>query len=220
MVAEGYSSNAGNITTNISVSAIPTFQQEAEDVLGPLNKSFVTTGILYDRVFPLANLESYKGLASDDTTSSVHFTQAYSEIYNSLYNKTGYKTPEELESYLTSNYTGKTHTIGALFFKYNYLDTNAIKNNQIYVSNGKLYDTPNRTSSPYIEATTMIASPLFPAEAELEEGSHTFTFDPTTVISNSAFNIAKVNIDFGMVPEVKFFTPVAAQLARKSQTRK
>jgi hypothetical protein len=40
----------------------------------PLNKNLIPTGVLYDRVFPIANVEKYKGsLSFTDTTSSTHF---------------------------------------------------------------------------------------------------------------------------------------------------
>ena len=63
-----------------------TYQAEADQVMQPLNKSYVTTGILYDRVFPLAYLQGYKGISTDVTTSSDHFHQAYYELYHSMLN--------------------------------------------------------------------------------------------------------------------------------------
>jgi hypothetical protein len=50
-----------------------------------LNKSYVTTNILYDRMFPLADVDDYKGLHYDtntDTTHPDHIMQAYYEMYN------------------------------------------------------------------------------------------------------------------------------------------
>src|SRR5438270_13986719 len=50
-----------------------------------LNKSYVTTGILYDRVFPTSQLDEHSGLPSsnNDTVTDERFLQAYYEIYNS-----------------------------------------------------------------------------------------------------------------------------------------
>ena len=47
-----------------------------------LNKTFVTTGVLYDRVFPIAHMDEHTGLSStEDTTSSDHFKQGYYEMF-------------------------------------------------------------------------------------------------------------------------------------------
>lgn len=63
--------------------------------LQPLNKSYVNTGVLYDRVFPIAHMDEHTGLSTtEDTTSSDHFKQGYYEMYNSIYNPTGiYSSP-------------------------------------------------------------------------------------------------------------------------------
>jgi len=51
--------------------------------LQQLNKSYVNTGVLYDRVFPIAQLDERTGLLpNEDTTSSNHFKQSYSEMYS------------------------------------------------------------------------------------------------------------------------------------------
>jgi hypothetical protein len=69
--------------------------------LQPLNKSYVTTGVLYDRVFPIAHMDEHTGLSLDeDTTSSDHFKQGYYEMYNSIYNPTAIPTPDDIENML------------------------------------------------------------------------------------------------------------------------
>lgn len=79
--------------------------------LQPLNKNQVTTGVLYDRVFPIANMDEHTGLSpNEDTTSSDHFKQGYYEMYNSIYNPTGIYTPGDVESMLDT-----------------FLDTNTLK---------------------------------------------------------------------------------------------
>lgn len=51
--------------------------------LQSLNKSYISTGVLYDGVFPIANMDEHTGLSTDeDTTSSDHFKQGYYEMYN------------------------------------------------------------------------------------------------------------------------------------------
>lgn len=196
VVSEGYSSNYGDITTSISVPAVQTFEEEADYALANLDMSPVTSGILYDKTFPAANLEAYQGTANDPSTNSDHFHQAYSEMYSSKFNKAGLVTPEAFNDYLSANYDKTNHTIGVLLYTYHYLDTNAVKNNLLYISNGQLYDVPNRPAAPYIATTSIIATPLFPAETILEAGDHSFTFDPGTILTNTSLGIASITIDF------------------------
>lgn len=196
VVSEGYGANTGNITTSITMLPVKTFQEEADYVLANLSMAPVTSGVLYDKTFPLANLEDYKGLATDPLTNSGHFLQAYTEMYDAKLNKTGTLSPLAFNNYLKANYDKNNHTLGIFAYKYQYLDTNAVKNNLLYVSNGQLFDTPNRLTSPYIEATAIFMTPLFPAETEIIGGDHYFSFDPQTVFKNTTFNIASVTVDF------------------------
>ena len=55
----------------------------------PLNKSNIPTGILYDRVMPISQIDEfvYTG-ATPDTTHSSRLKQAYYELYNANYNNT------------------------------------------------------------------------------------------------------------------------------------
>lgn len=49
-----------------------------------LDKSYITTDILYDRVFPLSNLVEFNKIASD-TSNANHFFQAYYELQKADY---------------------------------------------------------------------------------------------------------------------------------------
>ncbi len=60
----------------------------------PLDKTILTTNILYDRIFTLAYIQDYKGDAVSDTTNTEHFHQAYYEIFSSMTNTASYQNPE------------------------------------------------------------------------------------------------------------------------------
>ena len=49
-----------------------TYTQIVDSALFPVNKSQITTGVLYDRVFPIAGLHAFK---STDTSFFWHFTR-------------------------------------------------------------------------------------------------------------------------------------------------
>ncbi|MEO5908235.1 MAG: hypothetical protein ABIR50_10940 [Ginsengibacter sp.] len=102
--------------------------------LQPLNKSFVTTGVLYDRVFPIAHMDEHTGLSStEDTTSSDHFKQGYYEMYN----PSGMFSPDDVENILDTFSAWHGHPIGILYYKFNSLDTNALQDHLVdTLSNG------------------------------------------------------------------------------------
>ena len=72
---------------NISLYAQQTndFKYTADSLFQHLDKTGVSTGVLYDRVFPSAALNNFN-LNLPDTSSIWHFVQGYSEYYRSAYN--------------------------------------------------------------------------------------------------------------------------------------
>lgn len=58
------------------------YKTYADFKLQTLDKDFITSNILYDRVFPVADIERFKQQDQfTDTTSSRHWIQAYYEIF-------------------------------------------------------------------------------------------------------------------------------------------
>ncbi|TAG10246.1 MAG: hypothetical protein EAZ41_08190 [Sphingobacteriia bacterium] len=71
-----------------------------------LNKSIITINILYDRMFPLANVTEYTGLpeTNTDTIYPDHIMQSYYEIYNSAYLNVGMIDPDAPRAFVRSIY--------------------------------------------------------------------------------------------------------------------
>ena len=67
---------AQNRSSRLPSNIPPNYLNEADFVLGPLNKSQMSTQTLYDRVFPLADLESFDGSDASPASNSDHFHQA------------------------------------------------------------------------------------------------------------------------------------------------
>ena len=61
--------------------------EQAYNILKNVDKSQIPTGVLYDFVFPWADVEYFDGTENADTTNFSHFLQAYSELYNSTINR-------------------------------------------------------------------------------------------------------------------------------------
>jgi hypothetical protein len=167
--------------------------------LQPLNKNYVNTGVLYDRVFPIAHMDEHTGLLSnEDTTSSDHFKQGYYEMYNSIYNPTGIYTPNDLDNILDTFSAYHGHPIGILYYKFNSLDTNALQDHLVdTLANGQFVDVANRPRSPYFNNTAFLASPLIAEDEVYEKGVHTFFIDSRFFLQNASAHVTQVRIDFG-----------------------
>lgn len=55
------------------------FTREVDSIFQYLNKSYITTGVLYDRVFPFALLHVFN-TTDADTSFRSHFLQGYYEL--------------------------------------------------------------------------------------------------------------------------------------------
>ncbi len=64
-----------------------TYTQEIDERLKNLSKTPINSNILIDRVFPFANLQEFNQESRKDTSSFVHFKQAWSELYRASYIK-------------------------------------------------------------------------------------------------------------------------------------
>ena len=166
-----------------------------------LNKSFIATNILYDRMFPLANVDEYKGLpynTNTDTTHPDHLMQAYYEMYNSAYNTTSMMPPDSLDARIKTNGNSNQHPIGIFLYKFNSLDSNALQDHLIdTLVNGQFTDVANRPRTPYFTNTSFLASPLLADGQVVEAGSHEFYLDPQFFLHNETLTIQSISVDFG-----------------------
>lgn len=164
----------------------------------PLDKTRIPTGILYDRVFPVANLERYTGFNGQDTTSSDQFHQAYYELYSASYQNQTWKLPGQLADDLKRDYgSNNEHAIGIQYYDYNVFDTLALQNNQIRFQNNQFQDVPGRTADPYLPRTFFAAVPLLQPEETIAVGMHYFTLNPAYQLANRPLAIRQVQADFG-----------------------
>jgi hypothetical protein len=64
-----------------------TYTEEIDAVYEHLDKSDVSSNILIDRVFPIANIQEFNQGTRIDTSSYMHFKQAWLEFYTASYLK-------------------------------------------------------------------------------------------------------------------------------------
>lgn len=113
---------------NISLYAQQTddYKHTADSLFQHLNKTGVTTGVLYDRVFPSAALNNFN-LSLPDTSSLWHFVQGYSEYYRSAYSPSGsWITVNQLKENMSLAKIQGRIPIGLGNYQFNVIDTNSI----------------------------------------------------------------------------------------------
>lgn len=137
------------VLTKTLTAQISPFSNFADSVFQHLDKSPVTTGILYDRTYPLASLHAFN--IQTDTVNSELFEQSYFELYNAAYAKNTFLNPDDLTYIRDVRNFENLVPVGVLDYKFNWMDTLAIQNNLISLQNGMFYDVPGRTQNPYLE---------------------------------------------------------------------
>jgi len=179
-------------TLLINAQTTSSFTHDADSVFQNLNKSYITTGILYDRVYPYSMLHIFNS-AYFDTTNFHHFTQGYYELYNASYNNTNLISPDVLDRKINSITRKGKVPIGIINFQFNQIDTNSLVNNLLEESNGIYYDVPNRIRSPYWNKQVSIISPLVDSAEGLQV---TFQTAPSLYLQNTGHSIISLMADF------------------------
>jgi hypothetical protein len=170
------------------------YPQLAYDMLKNLDKTQISTGVLYEYAFPLAELDFYDGSATTDTSSYSHFLQSYYELYNSTFNRVNIAHLSDFEKTVQDFPNNDFHhPVGIIDYNFNTLDPESVNNNLLSVSNEQLFDVPNRTQSPYNIKTAMLASPLLAsADDNYFPGTHYLHFSSAFVLTNTGFNLNQV----------------------------
>src|SRR5215210_967901 len=176
----------------LKAQRLPSFTHDADSVFKNLNKSYITTGILYDRVYPSAMLHVFNTVYFD-TTNVVHFQQAYYELYNAKYNKTSLVKPDIVDKRIKAITIKGKVPIGIINFRFNQIDTNSIVSSLLENRNGIFYDVPNRTRSPYWKKQVSIISPLIDSIEGLQVN---FQTSPGLYLQNTGHTITSLKADF------------------------
>lgn len=118
------------------------YQQAADEALANLDKSGITSGMLYDRVFPAANLRELSA-----PSSAGRYRQAQAELYYASYNRDTRLTPDELDYLIWDSEQRNIVPLGVLLGEMQVLNTDAIEldNNRYRLrsgyTNSQLYQT-------------------------------------------------------------------------------
>jgi hypothetical protein len=181
-------------------NAPTSYSEQARHILKNLDKSQIPTGILYQEVFPWADIDQFDATSQTDTSTNYHFFQSYSEIFYSSYNSSNLVHPADLENSISNFHSNKDfhHAMGIIDYNFNSLSPDAIANNQLYVVNNQLYDVQGRSSSPYLSKRTFMSGLLQANSIEnFYDGTHYLYFEPSFTFTNRNAQISNYQyIDF------------------------
>lgn len=178
---------------NASVSPalnFPTYRQDADTTLKRLDKTKIPTHILYDRIYPMAALQSYNNSITD-TAAYSRFLQASAELKNASYNSMTMITSAQMKYYNDNASRGDTVRLGVLNFSFNLInpdaDTNVVYNPLNYVVNSQY--------SFLLTKTVTIAAALAEV-AYTTNGKVVFKWIDKNNLKNTTKTINYFNIDF------------------------
>ncbi len=195
----------GQVTSASTSASTPvtsdfSYTQMVDSLMAPLNKTQITTGILYDRVFPFAYLQSFnRSYNNPDTSSYGHFYQAYSEIYNAAYNKTNLMNDYRLDTLAKAiYYTKNIIPISTLYYDVNIIDTSSVAKNLLYNgADSLMHDVAGRTGSPYTLNTVTAAAALATDTLSYGTGNFQFKFYSRLFFTNKGVTLSSITVNFG-----------------------
>lgn len=146
----------GSAASRLQAQTDLTYTQEVDRQLQNVSKTPITTKVLYDRVFPFTRLDLF-GQVTPDTADLEYYIQAYSELRRAAYTTT-LKSAKTLKYRIKEISNTGTVPIGIIAYKFNLIDTLALKDNLLYQANGLYYDSSPRSRSPFKQKNHRIGS--------------------------------------------------------------
>ena len=181
------------IVSGISIYAQDDFSytEAFDSVFVNISRTDASTGILYERVIPFAQLHNFN--SNGDTSYMEHFVQAYFELYKARFLPIGNLpfSSDSLASLINTN--SPIVDIGILHYKFNAIDSN-IAAQKLYVGvDSVLFENTAVTASLYLEKTVFIASPL---KESVKMGTVCFRFRDMFQFDNTGNSIVSLMVDF------------------------
>jgi len=204
IVSEGYSSLTGNITTSVSIAnnteVDDSFSTRVNSIFQNVNRAEVTSGILLDYGVEFQNMDNYSGMALHDSNyvNINDWRSIVSTLGSSQFNNQAVlPTLTAINSSISSSESSSLpNPFVVLNFKYHALRPDAISAGLMTSSNDKLYDVPNRTTSPYVLKYVFAISPT-KKQYDAPDGVISFTIPSTLIFGNSGKTISQVKVNMG-----------------------
>ena len=100
-----------------------------------------------------------------------------------------------------------TVLLGVLRYRFNYIDSSAVRNNQLRRDTSapsRLFNVAGRSGSPYLLGEVVVAAALVDSSST---GTVSFRLDPASIFTNTGAALSSASIDFGDGGAVQTCTP-------------
>jgi len=176
------------------------YTSEFDSIFSNISHTEATTGILYERVVPFAELYNFNSNISNniDTSNVKHFLQAYFELYNATF-LLPHTLPfdiDSLKSLLKENETFSNNpvvNIGILHYNFNMIDSTIAIQKLYFDTDSVVHENLAISASMYIEKTAFVASPL---KKSIYSGTTHFHFNNHFKFDNTGNQITGLSVDF------------------------
>ncbi len=190
------------VKAQTSTRQFDTYHEHMDFYLSKLIKTdtnYFKSGILYDRVFPMANLNAFNS-DSNNTSSYSHFMRAWDELYLANTKENFFFNGEIAREMAFSMEMKDTVAIGIINLDYTSIDTTALDSLTLVQGTGSLtLDSEgilarSTGQNPYIDHHKLIVSPL--SRKTVKSNNVTLALSPL-MIWNATKSIDKLSASFG-----------------------
>lgn len=172
----------------LAFSQEKTYTIAMDSLLSHVDKSTMTTGILYDRIFPISDLQTN----TSPTISYDYFMQSWNELYTASISP-AFLSADALQEKVNLNKQVNKVIVGVINLKMNYLDYGTASDPKLTFSNGYFWNVPGK--NPFLEKNISIVQPL---SSEIENDAVTYVIKKEFFAEDShSVPISSLQIDFG-----------------------
>lgn len=172
----------------LAFSQEKTYTIAMDSLLSHVDKSTMTTGILYDRIFPISDLQTN----TSPTISYDYFMQSWNELYTASISP-AFLSADTLQEKVNLNKQVNKVIVGVINLKMNYLDYGTASDPKLTFSNGYFWNVPGK--NPFLEKNISIVQPL---SSEIENDAVTYVIKKEFFAEDShSVPISSLQIDFG-----------------------
>lgn len=173
------------------ISARARGNEPLSQLFARIDPAAIPSGILYDRVLPLSQVDQFDGRDDAPPISLAHWRQIYDEMYRSSLSEPHWPGLSTLRSESRRSRREGVIPVAILNLKYDRVRESALEDGSLVVSGGRL---ALGEGDPFVEKRVFAASPL---QEEAYRGARvTFAFENRLYITNDPAQRRTLEVDF------------------------
>jgi hypothetical protein len=173
-----------------------TYYGKMNYIFGNLSRSPITTGLLREYGIDFVNPENYNGKTLHDSNwvNIQDWRSLYATIFSEQVANTNHLSGLDSINKLIERFSSNGSAICFLvaYFNYQGLDSNAVVNNLIRITNGQLFDVAGRSQNPY---KTYSAFAVATTLQTVFTGGTQLIFRPELFVGNSGKTVSSIQVD-------------------------